>query len=53
MRNLDVLIKMRSPEEKNVNIDLEIHKKLKIRAIKEDITLKKLINKILKEALEN
>ena len=44
---------MRSPEEKNVNIDLEIHKKLKILAIEKGITLKKFINDILEKYLES
>ena len=43
---------MRASDEKNVNIDIELHKKLKLKALQEGMTLKALIDYILKKYLD-
>ena len=43
---------MRVSDEKNVNIDIELHKKLKLKALQEGMTLKALIYYILKKYLD-
>lgn len=41
-----------SSQAKNIMIDLDLHTKLKIEAVKKGVTLKELINELLENAIE-
>lgn len=41
-----------SNQAKNIMIDLDLHTKLKIEAIKRGVTLKELINELLENAIK-